>query len=940
MKRIFISAILAVMFPTMLFAQETLPKDPDTKVGKLSNGLTYYIRHNAKPENQACFYIAQQVGSMQEEDNQRGLAHFLEHMAFNGTDNFPGKRIIDMLAENGVNFGSELNAYTSFDETVYNIDKVPTNKNSWLLDSCLIILSDWSHRLTLDDKEIDNERGVIHSEWRMRTGATYRMLERSLPKLYPGSKYAYRMPIGTMDIVDNFPYDDLKNYYKTWYYPHHQGIIVVGDIDVNEMEEKIKKYFGVFETPKTAPKKQLYPVPDNEQPIFVSEKDKEQTYEIGYLMFKFEADADSTKNNIAYFTKDIVFDLISDMADKRFDELMQKPDAPFARAGAGISEYLVSKTKNSFEFQAVIKEGKTKESLQSLMREALRIKKYGFLESELQRAKTQYLSSIESRYNNRDKQDNSYFIGACLENFLNNEPMMSIEQQYQYVTNILPHIPLEAVNQIAQSLITDNGKNMVCAVMQHEKDGAKYITEEEMQEAVNQVKSETINPYEDNVKNEPLITKTIKSGKVKTETSGVFKTKTWILSNGAKIVFKKTDFKNNEILFEAVRQGGTSLLEVNNDNLANVRLFGAMVNSQGLGNFTSNELSKVLAGKKCNVSPYISGRTHGFSGYALSKDLETMFQMLYLYFTDVNKDKNDYLSFMTQQETGLKNRSANPQAVFSDTINNALFDNNIRKRSMTMNDLKNADQNKMFDLYKGAFNNPTSFTYYFVGDINEKDLKTLVCKYIGSFKEIKETPHFVKGRENLHSGKKDIVFSQKMETPQSMIYDYLYSDKAYNTKNYAIAQITAEVLGEKFFNEIREEKSIAYSAGAYSQFAHGEDDKMAKDIMIFNCPVKPEHAQEAQDIMYKIVKEISENGFDEVLMTKAKEYFEKHYKEQIKDNHYWLETIKDYGLYSTDTHTDFVEKIKEVTLQDIKNYCKELYEKYDHVNVIMLPKEQ
>ena len=234
------------MFPTMLFAQETLPKDPGTKVGKLSNGLTYYIRHNSKPENQACFYIAQQVDSMQEEDNQRGLAHFLEHMAFNGTDNFPGKRIIDMLAENGVNFGGELNAYTSFDETVYNIDKVPTNKNSWLLDSCLIILSDWSHRLTLDNKEIDNERGVIHSEWRMRTGATYRMLERSLPKLYPGSKYAYRMPIGTMDIVDNFPYDDLKNYYKTWYYPHHQGIIVVGDIDVNEMEEKNQKIFRRF----------------------------------------------------------------------------------------------------------------------------------------------------------------------------------------------------------------------------------------------------------------------------------------------------------------------------------------------------------------------------------------------------------------------------------------------------------------------------------------------------------------------------------------------------------------------------------------------------------------------------------------------------------------------------------------------------------------------
>jgi zinc protease len=937
MNRIFFTLVLSVL-TFGLFAQETLPKDPDTRVGKLSNGLTYYIRHNEKPENQACFYIAQQVGSMQEEDDQRGLAHFLEHMAFNGTENFPGKRIIDMLAENGVNFGGELNAYTSFDATVYNIDKVPTNKNSWLLDSCLIILSDWSHRLTLDDKEIDNERGVIHSEWRMRTGAGYRMLERSLPTLYPGSKYAHRMPIGIMDVVDNFPYDALKNYYKTWYYPHHQGIIVVGDINVDEMEQKIKKYFGVFETPASAPKKQLYPVPDNEKPIFVSEKDKEQTYDIIALMFKFDVADEKMKSNPFYFAQTVIKSLISRMADERFNELMQKPDAPFVQAGSDISEYLVAKTKNAFVFQAVTKEGKEFECLQTLMREALKIKKFGFLESELQRAKTEYMSSLENLYNNRDKQDNSYFVNKCVENFLNNEPMMSIEQEYQFAQAVMPEITIEIINRMAQSLIQDGGRNMVCLGMFHEKDGVNHITEDEMQQAVNKAVAEDVTAYVDNFKSEPLISQKLKTGKIASSGTGDFGTKYWILSNGAKIVYKKTDFKNDEILFEAVRFGGTSTLEVDQNNIANVRLFTSMVNSQGLGNFTSNGLSKNLTGIKCNVSPYAQNITQGLSGYSVKKDLETMFQMLYLYFTNVNRDGDDYQAFMTQQKTALKNRNANPQAVFSDSLTNALYDSNLRTKSLTLSDLDKANQSEMFEIYSKFFSEPASFTYFFVGDIDEEQLKTLVCKYLGGFKKSKTTPSYVKGRQDFHLGKRDVVFKRKMETPQSMIYDYLYSDVDFNTKNYAVAQIAAEVLGEKFFNVIREEKSIAYSAGAYSSFSHSEKQGKANDMMIFNSPVKPEHAQEAQDVMYQIVKDFADNGFDVVLMNKAQEYFVKHYQESLKNNRYWMSQITDKAVFLTDIHTDFVEAVKSVTQEDIKNYCKKLLSG-NQVNVIMLPEE-
>ena len=944
MKKISLLMVL-VFFAFCANAQLTegqLPRDPDTKVGKLSNGLTYYIRHNGKPENQACFYIAQQVGSMQEEDNQRGLAHFLEHMAFNGTENFPGKRIIDMLQENGVDFGSELNAYTSFDETVYNIDKVPTNKKSWLLDSCLMILSDWSHRLTLDDKEIDNERGVIHSEWRMRTGASYRMLERSLPTLYPNSKYAYRMPIGIMDIVDNFPYQALKDYYKTWYYPHHQGIIVVGDIDVNEMEQKIIKYFSVFETPKDAPKRQYYTVPDNEQPIFVAEKDKEQTYNIVALMFKTEPWDRDKKDNELYLISDIINDLISDMTEQRFNELLQKPDAPFVYASAGVEEYLVSKTKNAFSFQIVAKEGSEIESLKSIMREALRIKKFGFSQTELDRAKESYLNSLERLYNNRNKQENSYFVQECLDNFLDNEPLMSIEQTYQKVKEIMPLLSLEAVNKTVNSMISEDGKNMVCLAMQQEKDSAEYVTVEEMQTAVNQVKTESIEAYVDNVKVEPLLSKKLKSGKVKSEIipSNGFDTKVWTLSNGAKIVFKKTDFKNDEIVFNAVRFGGTSLYDINESNFANISLCVSLVNSLGLGAFSFNELSKTLAVKQCNVSPYISNTLEGFSGNSTKKDLQTMFEMLYLYFTDVNTNQDDYLSFMNQQKIALKNRDANPMTAFSDSLTNALYDNNFRTKPMVLSDLDKADKNAMMEIYAKLFSDPASFTYFFIGDIDEELLKTLVTKYIGSFKKaVLKSPSYISGRQKYHEGQKDVVFKRKMETPQSLVYDYLYSEVDYTVKNYAISKIAAEVLGEMFFNEIREEKSIAYSASARSSFVHSEKEGKAKDIMIFNSPVKPEHALEAQDVMYNILKTVSEDGFDVALMEKAQEYFVKHYQETLKSNSYWLGVIQDYEIYSTDTHTDFVNAIKSVKPEDIKDYCKRIYQNYNKVNVIMLPEE-
>ncbi len=937
MRTISLLIILAVFCHIANAQDDILPQDTATRVGTLPNGLTYYLRYNNKPDNEACFYIAQKVGCMQEEDNQKGLAHFLEHMAFNGTKHFPGKRLTEMLSENGITFNNGIEATTLFDRTIYCINHVPTNKNPWLMDSCLIILSDWSHGLTLDDKEIDNERGVIQSEWRFRTDAATRMLVRALPKLYPDSKYADRTPLGSMEIIENFPYDDLKKYYNTWYYPHNQGIIIVGDINVDDMEEKIKKYFGVIETPADAPKAQKYPVPDNEKPIFVCEKDKEQNDEIIELMFKYDEMAPEFKNTVSFFAICKALHTIIFATYKRLEEIFQKPDAPFSNAGVGTEAYKVSNTKKALRISLAIKEGKAKESLKTLFREMLRIKKFGFTESELERAKTEIMSSMELFYNNRFNIDNSIYTTRCLTNFFDNEPMMSIDLEYQYLAHVLQYFNAENINNIVQQIITDNGRNMVCYAVQREKPGAQYITEEDMEDAFNQAINEDITPYEDNVKTEPLFSRQLKGGTITKETEGPFGSKTWILDNGIKVVVKQTKCLIDEIVFEAIRLGGESILEMDANNKCNINLFPHMIRQQGLGNFTANELSKLLTGKKCSMEPYVSYREHGFSGRTCNKDFETMLQLLYMYFTDVNANENDYNSFMAQQKFAIQNRSANPQSALDEALQRTVYDNNIRMQALQLSDLDKADLQAMMGYYKKLFGNPASFTYNFIGDFDENQLKALVCKYLGSFKKKKETPSYVKGRTDLHQGNKDTVCTIKMETPQSMIEDYLHSIVPYSTKNYLLSQITAHILSSIFFDEIREKRSITYAVEAIPNYgAYDEKDK-AFDIMCFVCPVKPGHEQEAQNIMYETLKVISENGADEGLLNKAKELCTKKHSTELNSNDYWANTICGKNLYGVDRHSDYFETLQNITMDDIKNYCKKLYGEYSHINAVMKP---
>ena len=519
MKRLFIALLLMMVAfsANMVMAQQMppIPVDPEVRIGKLDCGLTYYIRHNDYPEHRVNFYIAQRVGSIQEEESQRGLAHFLEHMAFNGSEHFngEGKGIIDYTRSLGVEFGRNLNAYTSIAETVYNINDVPSTRQS-AIDSCLLILKDWSNGLLLTDEEIDKERGVIHEEWRLRRSANQRMMERQLETLYPGSKYGRRMPIGLMSVVDSFPYQELRDYYHKWYRPDNQALVIVGDVDVDHIEAQIQELFKDCKLDPNAAQVVEEPVPDNEEPIIVIDKDKEQQTSTVQLMFKHDAVPREDKASIEYLLTNYIKSMAASMFNSRMGEKAMEPDCPFLMGYAYDGNYLYSQNKGAFNMICMPKEGMVEAATEALVTEAMRAAKHGFTETEYARCREEILSSLESRYNERNKIYNGSLASEYYRNYLDGEPIPSIEQEYQLVNQILPMIPVEAVNEVLPELITTDGKNMVIVNFNQEKDDAVYATPEAMLTAVNNGLNAEVEAFVDNVRQEPLIPKLPKKGSI------------------------------------------------------------------------------------------------------------------------------------------------------------------------------------------------------------------------------------------------------------------------------------------------------------------------------------------------------------------------------------------------------------------------------------------
>lgn len=914
----------------------TLPVDKDVRMGKLDNGLTYFIRHNNWPENRANFYIAQKVGSIQEEESQRGLAHFLEHMAFNGSDNFKGNALIEWCRTKGIEFGGDLNAYTSIDQTVYNIDNVPTHQQG-TIDSCLLILRDWSCGLLLEQDEIDKERGVIHEEWRMRTSANSRMLERNLPKLYPGSKYGLRYPIGLMSVVDNFKRQELVDYYHKWYHPKNQGIIVVGDVDVDHVEAEIKRLFGSIKTPDHPSPIVDEPVPDNSKPIVIIDKDKEYPRSIIELMMKHDTYPDSLKQQLPYVIENYAKTAAFSMLNQRFVEEAQKANCPFVSAQAGDDSYIFSKTKDAFSLSASPKNmEQTAQALKAAFKVVRQATEFGFTPTEYKRFQTNMLSSLDKTYSNKDKRYSKQFYNEILGYFLTNEPMPDIDFTYQTMKQVVPAIPLEAINQVLPSLVSQNDTNLVIINFNNEKEGNVYPTEAQLLDALSEARAEKIEAYVDNVKDEPLMTKLPKAGKItKEEKSKKFGYDILTLSNGVTVLLKKTDYKKDQVIMSGVGGAGNSVY--GKEDYANIKAFDSVIDGSGLGNFSLTELGKALAGKIANARLSMGPRRMAVSGNSTPKDVETMLQLTYLYFTDIRKDQDSYNNIIQQYELGLKNRELSPEVAFSDSISATIYGHGWREAPFLAKDIKNINPDRILAMAKERTANANGWIFEIVGNYDETTIRPLICQYLGALpskgKNMTGTRVSVPTKKNV-----DNIFYRKMETPKAnSLISWFNHKMPYSLEGSIKADVAGQVLSMVYLKKIREEASAAYSCGAQASMSTADDGFHLAQIMAF-CPMKPEMKDEALRIIDEELHNLAKTCNAEML-AKIKELMLKQIDDNEKTNGFWSSLIMNNYMMGLDSYTNYRNIVQGLTPEAISQFVKEFLKDSNKVSVVMLPQE-
>ena len=916
-----------------------IPMDPDVRIGKLDCGLTYYIRNNNYPENRVNFYIAQRVGSIQEEESQRGLAHFLEHMAFNGSEHFngEGKGIIDYTRSLGVNFGGDLNAYTSIAETVYNINDVPSTRQS-AIDSCLLILKDWSGGLLLTDEEIDKERGVIHEEWRLGQSPQMRMLERQLEALFPNSKYGKRLPIGLMDVVDNFKYNELRDYYHKWYRPDNQALVIVGDVDVDHIEAQIKELFKDVPAPSPDAAQVVdEEVPDNENPIIIVDKDKEQQYSEVTVMFKHPAIPREEKLNLDYIMLGYLEGMATRMLNTRLSDMAQEPDCPFDRAYCYDGSYLgIAKTMDAFTLEAMPKEGKSEASAQALIQEALRVAKHGFTASEYDRARDEYMSSMERWYNERDKVENEIYGRGCCSHFLDGEPLTSVEQDFQLAGMIAPNITVDMVNMIIPELINTDGKNLVITDFNQEKDGAVYPTIEGFQAALDAANSADITPYVDNVVNEPLMAKLPKKGKIVKESENqLFGYKILELSNGARVVLKKTDFKQDEISMSAFQRGGQSLYGEN--DWANLNLLSSLDSFTGLGNFSNSDLKKALAGKQASAYINIGNHTDGIGGNSTVKDLETMMQLVYLKFTALTPDEKKFKQTMNLMETQLKNKDLMPEMALSDSLQYITTNYSWRHKPFNAEDLKQVSLDRIMEIAKERTANAAGYTFTFVGAIDEATIRPLIEQYIASLPAKKGKKSNWVNYMEMPKGQKICHFTRKMESPKEYeIVIWHNNDLPHTLENEVKAEMLAQCLSRVYLQKIREDAGAAYSTDAIGQTGMAGDRPQTMILAV--CPVNPEFEEMALNIMNEEMQNAS-TTIDATALTEAAEQMLKDYATNAKENWFWLSAIQDYLTHGYDGVTGYEQIVKAQTPATIAEFARQLLSAGNKIELVMAPEK-
>ncbi len=931
----FIISSLLLFSTVILSAQtnfdlkSTIPQDPKVSKGVLGNGMTYYVRSNENPKNRAELFLVVKAGSIDEDDDQQGLAHFAEHMSFNGTKNFPKHELISYFESIGMEFGPEINAYTSFDETVYML-KVPLDSAKFM-EKGLQVLYDWACQTTDSDEEINNERGVIHEEYRGGRNANYRMQQKWLPVFLHNSKYAERLPIGKMDIIDNCPPEALRRFRNDWYRPDLQAVIVVGDFNQEEMVKTVKEKFSAIPSAKNPRPKKYYDIPDHKETLTSIVTDKEAQYPITYMLYKHPLAKSKT---LADYRETIKESLYNGMINNRLSEKLQQPAPPFLMAQSSYSELFGP--KSVYASIAVAHNGRIDEGLKAVLIENERVRQFGFTGSELERQKTTVLNGIEKAFNERNKQKSISYAEEYKRNFLlTEEPFPGIENEFEYFKAFLPGITTSEINNLAEKWITN--ENRVVVVAAPEIEGTKIPTETEIFAVLDEVKKMKIEPYQDAVSNAPLIEYEPSGSKVvgekKLENVDAIE---WQLENGATVVVKTTDFKDDEILFNAWSLGGNSLYGLKDDISADVAT--DVLQLSGVAGFDKIALDKMLSDKVFSLSPGISQLRESFSGNSSVKDVETLLQMVYLYFTEPRLDIKSYQSFMTRMSGMLENKSASPESAFQDTLSVTLANYHQRLRPMTKELLQEADFNRIKQIAKERFKNASDFKFFFVGNINLNELKPLVEKYIGGIPSVPEKENWV----NLGIEKPKGIIEKVVKRGQedkSTQYIIFHGDFEYNSQNQVQLDAVGKILATRLLEVIREDKSSVYSINASPSSTKFPSEEYTITVAYGTSPQKLDELKKA---VFDIITEYKKNGPTAEELAKAQEKMYRERETALRENGFWMGILSNTYYIKNGDFSEFggYEKlVKNLSVDSTKKAFNDLFDFKNYISVALAPEK-
>lgn len=927
------SVALFALWGVGAFAQnptEPLPMDPALRYGVLENGLTYYIRHNDVVPERADFYIVQDVGAILEEDNQNGLAHFLEHIAFNGTKNFPGKTLIDYFETIGVKFGANINAYTSLDQTVYNLTSVPTYREG-IVDTALLVLHDWSGFISMEPSEIDKERGVIREEWRTRANANRRLWSKSLPILYPNSQYAKRDVIGDTAVINNFEPQTLRDFYHKWYRPDLQGLVIVGDVNADSVETKLRRIFADIPKRTNPAKRIYYRLEDNNDPIVAVLTDPEARQTRIEVDFRHEPQSDRAKSSFSGYLAYIDQNLISGMLGLRLNEICQRPDAPIAGSYAEYGELV--RTKDAFELIAIAHDGHELDALKTLLTEAERVRRFGFTTAELERAKIDMLSHLEKNYNERNKTKNNTYVQEYIGNFLRFEPVPGIEWEFQNMSQVLPLISLEHINEVAKKFIGE--RNISIMISGAEKNAAALPDRNAAIAALEEVRGMELQPYQEKDLGKDLLGKKPKKGKIKnTETNKALGTKVWTLSNGMKVVLKPTKLKEDEILLYAYSEGGLSQID-DLEQLPSGRLAATVVEGNGLGDFNMIDLGKKLAGKVLSISPSIGTYDESISGNSSVRDFETLLQLLHLYFTSVREDSDAFTALCNQYKTYLTNRGIDPGAAFSDSVSVTASQHNRRMAPLSLDLLNQVNQKEALALFRNRFKNPADFTVYLVGNIDEEQMKPLILTYLGG---IKQGGNLEKWRDQGIRKPKGVVknyFEKELKVDKASNFVLYSGAMDFTLENRVAMGMVSDILRMRYTESLREQEGGTYGvstrAGVSSKPLHEATLQMTFDT-------DPKIQEKMIALIHSEIDSICKNGPKESDFLKVKENLTNNFNANQKENRWWLNTVVSFYKDGDDMTRDYMRVVNGMTPERIRETLKKLTGQGNIIEVVMLPK--